>query len=96
MVKAQCCDMKGLLSFLILLLLSKRALTGQQIIKEIGKRKGHNPSPGTIYPALKNLSTQKLIKEKKSGKEIIYSLTSEGKASFQLSKKIFNKTFKGI
>lgn len=96
MTKVHCCDMKGLLSFLILLLLSKKKMTGQQIINEIGKRKEHKPSPGTIYPALKSLKAQKLIKEKKEGKERIYSLSAEGKASFLLSKKVFNKTFRGI
>ncbi len=71
-------------------------MTGQQMITEIGKRKAHRPSPGTIYPALKSLKSQGLIKEKKVGKEITYSLSAEGKSSFILSKRVFNKTFKGI
>ena len=49
----KCCDMRGLLGFLILFLLSKKSMHGQEIADEIAKRKGEKPSPGTIYPALK-------------------------------------------
>jgi len=49
------CDMRGMLGFLILFLLSKKPMHGQEIADEIAKRKGEKPSPGTIYPALKNL-----------------------------------------
>ena len=48
-----CCDMRGLLSFLILFLLSKKPMHGQEIANELERRKGIRPSPGTIYPALK-------------------------------------------
>ena len=34
---------------------------GQELAKEIDKRKGAKPSPGTIYPALKELKKRKLI-----------------------------------
>jgi len=44
--------MRGFLGFLILFLLSKKSLHGQEIADEITKRKGDKPSPGTIYPSL--------------------------------------------
>jgi PadR family transcriptional regulator PadR len=47
--------MRGMLGFLILFLLSKKPMNGQEITNEIANRKGEIPSPGTIYPALKNL-----------------------------------------
>ena len=47
--------MRGMLGFLILFLLSKKPMHGQEIAEEIAKRKGEKPSSGTIYPALKNL-----------------------------------------
>ena len=35
----ECCDMRGLLGFLILFLLSKKSIHGQEIANEIAKRK---------------------------------------------------------
>ena len=88
-----CCDMRGMLSFLILFLLSKRQMSGQDIAKELEKRKGNRPSPGTIYPALKSLREAGLIKEKQSGKVIAYSLTPEGSHTLMAAKKKFCRTF---
>ncbi|MGB7952781.1 MAG: PadR family transcriptional regulator [Candidatus Nitrosopolaris sp.] len=50
-----CCDMRGMLGFLILFLLSKKSMHVQELADEIAKLKGGKPSPGTIYPALKSL-----------------------------------------
>jgi len=88
-----CCDMRGMLSFLILFLLSKKPMNGQEIAKELEKRKGEKPSPGTIYPALKNLKEENLIQEKKSGKTISYTLTKEGRESLKIAKRRFCKIF---
>ena len=84
-----CCDMKGLLSFLILFLLSKKSMHGQEIADEIEKRKGIKPSPGTIYPALKNLKINGLINEEKLGKNVVYSLTFDGKKTLKIAKSNF-------
>src|SRR3989344_5379430 len=86
-----CCDMRVMLSFLILFMLSKKSMHGQQIADELEKRKGCRPSPGTIYPALKMLK-----KEKKSGKTITYSLTPLGKKGLSEAKKRFCRTFTGV
>lgn len=91
-----CCDMRGMLSFLILFLLSKRPMHGQEIADELGKRRGIKPSPGTIYPALKGLKDTKLINEKKSGKIIVYNLTRNGKRVLDVAKKRFCRTFMGL
>jgi DNA-binding PadR family transcriptional regulator len=91
-----CCDMRGLLSFLILFLLSKKPMHGQELAEEIGRRKGAKPSPGTIYPALKNLKSMGLIKERKEGKNIIYSLTEDGLIALRVAKEKFCRTFMGI
>ena len=91
-----CCDMRGMLSFLILFLLSKKPMHGQEIADEIEKRKGAKPSPGTIYPALKMLKQAGLIKEEKSGKTIVYNLTEEGKEGFRHAKMHFIRTFTGV
>lgn len=91
-----CCDMRGMLGFLILFLLSKKPMHGQELAEEIGKRKGSKPSPGTIYPALKTLKEAGLITEEKSGKIITYSLTVDGKKGLKIAKQQFCRTFVGV
>ncbi|MBI2543467.1 MAG: PadR family transcriptional regulator [Candidatus Aenigmarchaeota archaeon] len=88
--------MRGMLSFLILFLLSKKPMHGQGIADEIKKRKGIKPSPGTIYPALKVLHEADLIKESKSGKILTYTLTRKGRMVLNESKKKFCRIFMGI
>jgi DNA-binding PadR family transcriptional regulator len=92
----ECCDMRGMLGFLILFLLSKKPMHGQEIADEITKRKGEKPSPGTIYPALKSLREVGFLNEKKEGKTIIYSLTPSGKNALAIAKRRFCKTFLGV
>lgn len=91
-----CCDMRGFLSFLILFLLSKKSLNGQEITREIERRKGDKPSPGTIYPALKSLRESNFINEKKKGKTITYTLTEKGKRGLKIAKERFCRTFMDV
>jgi PadR family transcriptional regulator PadR len=95
--------MRGMLGFLILFLLSKEPMHGQALADEIAKRKGEKPSPGTIYPALKNLREAGFIKEEeggedknKDGKTIVYSLTPRGEGALKIAKRRFTRTFLGI
>ena len=86
--------MRGYLSFLVLLLLSKKPMSGAELAREIEKRKGCKPNPGTIYPALKQLVEKKAIAEKtKSGKEKIYSLTTLGRHELGIARESFCKIF---
>jgi PadR family transcriptional regulator PadR len=91
-----CCDMRGMLGFLILFLLSKQSMHGQELADEISKRKGEKPSPGTIYPALKSLREIGFISEEKEGKTIVYNLTDKGKVALRNAKRRFARTFLGI
>lgn len=88
-----CCDMRGMLSFMILWLLSKKPMYGQELANEIGKRKGSKPNPGTIYPALKELKKRNLIESKKKGRIITYQITEAGRKGFQLAYEYFYKAF---
>jgi DNA-binding PadR family transcriptional regulator len=88
--------MRGMLSFMILFFLSKKPMHGQEIADELEKRKGNRPSPGTIYPALKSLKESGMIKEKKAGKTIIYTLTEEGERQFRIAKQHFCRMFVGL
>jgi DNA-binding PadR family transcriptional regulator len=94
--QAAYCDMRGMLSFLILFLLSKKPMHGTQLSDEIGARKGIKPSPGTIYPALKELHEAGLISERKDGKTIVYSLTDTGRAELRVAKQQFCRIFVGV
>ena len=91
-----CCDMRGMLGFLILYLLSKKPMHGQDLATEISNRKGEKPSPGTIYPALKGLREMGFISEEKVGKTIVYSLTEKGENALKMAKRKFIKIFVGI
>ena len=51
----KCCEMKGYLTYLILWIIGKNSMNGAEIGRELEKRRGTKPSPGTIYPALKEL-----------------------------------------
>jgi len=87
------CDMRGMLSFTILWLLSTRPMYGQELATEIGKRRGDKPNPGTIYPALKDLSTRGLVKAHLEGRNNVYELTSRGRDSLEKALKYFDKAF---
>lgn len=87
------CDMRGLLSFQILFLLSKRSMHGDQLAEEIGKRRGAKPKAGTIYPALKYLKKKGLIRGEKKGKLIVYSLTGDGRNAVKYAKIYFCRAF---
>ena len=74
------CSMKGFLSFLILWLISKKKMTGAEITEELVQRRGHRPSPGTIYPVLKDLTNKKLLSVDENKK---YSLTKREKRNLK-------------
>lgn len=92
----QYCDMRGLLSFHILWLLSNKPMHGDQIAEEIGKRRGEKPKAGTIYPALKDLKEKGLIKGEKKGKTIVYSLTGDGRSAIKYARDYFCRSFEEI
>jgi DNA-binding PadR family transcriptional regulator len=89
----ECCDMRGMLSFLILWLLSKKDMYGQELAKEIGKRRGTKPNPGTIYPALRELSKRGLIESKKEGRITIYRITEKGRKGIRTACEYFCRAF---
>ena len=89
----ECCDMRGMLSFLILWLLSKRPMYGQELAEEISKRKGAKPNPGTIYPALKDLKKRDLINSKKTGRVTTYHITEKGKKGIRKACEYFCRAY---
>lgn len=91
-----CCDMRGMLSFYILWLLSKRAMNGQEISEELGKRRGTKPTPGTLYPALKELRTRGLVEMERRGRQTIYSISENGKEGLKKACRYFCYAFGDI
>ena len=84
---------KGFLTFLILWIISRKSKTGAEIALEIQKRKGRKPSPGTIYPVLKQMKENKLVSidENKS-----YTLTEKGEKNLEDHLQAFIRTFHDI
>lgn len=89
-VKASCCDMKGFLSFLILWIISKKSMKGSDVRKELEVRKGSRPSPGTIYPVLKELREKGLLEVDENK---VYSLTEKGRDELELALGNFSQIF---
>ncbi|MFX0108842.1 MAG: PadR family transcriptional regulator [Candidatus Hodarchaeota archaeon] len=94
-----CCDMRGFLTFQILWELRNESLTGQEIAERIAKRRGTKPTPGTIYPALKELKEQGSIqdtKDEEDKRKVYYSLTDEGKKGLNDAARYFHQVFGDI
>ncbi len=87
------CDMRGMLSFQILFLLSKKPMHGEEIAQEIKRRRGEKPKAGTIYPALKELHLKRLIKGDRKGRLVVYSITADGRKSLRNAMRYFVRSF---
>lgn len=85
--------MRGMLSFMILWLLSKRPMYGQELAAEIGKRRGGKPNPGTIYPALKDLANRGMIEAHIEGRNVVYRLTERGQEGLASALRYFRRAF---
>lgn len=88
-----CCDMRGMLSFYILWLLSKGPMNGQEISEELGRRRGSKPTAGTIYPALKDLRSRGIVEMERKGRTTIYTLSEEGRAGLKKACRYFCTAF---
>jgi len=68
-------------------------MNGQEIAREIEKRRGRRPNPGTIYPALEDLRRKGMVRKERKGKTTIYSLTKKGKSGIEKACVYFCKAF---
>lgn len=89
-------EFKGFLSFLILHELKQKPLCGEDLAIKIGKRRGSQLTPGTIYPTLKVLRKKKLMKFKRFGRKKIYTLTQDGLDELEKQYDLFAKYFWGL
>jgi DNA-binding PadR family transcriptional regulator len=86
---------RGLLRFLVLKLLTEKAMSGVEILKEIERETSGRwkPSPGSIYPLLARLKDKGYTIEspnEESGMKY-YVLTNEGKTYFEEQAKLGQK-----
>ena len=89
-------ELKGFLTFMILHELAQKKSTGEDLAKRIGARRGSMLTPGTIYPAMKNLKKKGLVKMEQFGRRKVYQLTSNGKSQARLFYGLFAKYFAGL
>jgi DNA-binding PadR family transcriptional regulator len=92
----ECCDMRGMLSFLILHLLSKKKMYGGEIAEAIAKRKAEKPNPGTLYPALRYMEKRGLIESTKEGNVKYYKLTPAGREGLRQATDYFIQAYADI
>ena len=74
-------------------MISRKNMTGAEITSELERRKGSRPSPGTIYPALKDLKTKKLVDVDVKKR---YVLTKLGHKELEIQLDIFFNTFSDV
>ncbi len=74
--------MKGFLGFMVLWMLRDEPKTGMELARELEERRGHMPSPGTIYPVLKVMTERGLLDV---DEEKRYSLTDAGREELDRS-----------
>lgn len=83
---------KGFIRFQVLELLSKKPMSGSEIMSEVEGRTGGSwrPSPGSIYPLLTWLQDEGYIIEVPSQEDGMkrYTLTDKGKSLLEEEKKI--------
>ncbi len=89
----RCCDMRGMLSFMILWIVSKGEKYGQEVASELATRRGGKPNPGTLYPALKELEAKGMIVSRNLGRRRYYSLTEEGRKELETACRYFCRAF---
>lgn len=87
---------KGFLTFFILHELDKKKLSGEDLAKKIGERRGTQLTPGTIYPTLKRLRRLALVRYKRFGRRKVYFLTDEGKKELARSYELIGIYLQGV
>ncbi len=79
---------KGYLKLTILKILANGPQNGYGLMKGLEKTLGKKPSPGSVYPILKDLLDKKIVSLREDGKRKDYTITQHGRESVrQLTKR---------
>ena len=87
----------GLLPLYTLHILSRDEMFGNEIMGEIEKRthKTWSPTPGTVYPLLKELETKKFVEGRwefeKDRPRRIYKITKKGRQEYNILKAVLKQ-----
>lgn len=92
----ECCDMRGYLSFSILYLLGQKPMYGSEIAGALAARRFDRPTPGTLYPALKALQEEGLIRPEGKAAKKVYRLTREGRQGLKDAARYFVQAYGGV
>jgi len=91
---------RGLLQFLVLKLLTEKAMSGAEIVEKIEQETSGRwkPSPGSIYPLLARLHDKGYTNESPNGESGVkrYVLTHEGKTFYEEQLKFGQKFLKKL
>lgn len=71
---------RGMLKFWVLKLLSQGSKTGYELMKDLEREVGWQPSPGSIYPLLQMLGEQGLLSARPVGNKTYWELTPTGQS----------------
>ncbi len=74
---------KGYLKIAVLKGLAEKSMAGYDLMAAIEALTGDKPSPGSIYPLLKELESKSLITSKEKGKRKEYQITSTGRTAIK-------------
>ncbi|MFP4111714.1 MAG: PadR family transcriptional regulator [Candidatus Woesearchaeota archaeon] len=75
--------MRGYLKILVLKELETKGCSGYELLSRLKETLGKRPSPGSIYPLLKDLLENKVIDMEPDGNKKIYSLSAKGRSSIK-------------
>lgn len=80
---------RGKIRSAVLVLLDEHARHGYQIIQEISERSGGSwrPSPGSVYPALRQLEEEGLVEGEERHGRREFHLTEKGRAYVQIHRR---------
>jgi DNA-binding PadR family transcriptional regulator len=86
----------GFLKFLILHELRLKEQSGADLATRIGERRGSKLTPGTIYPALKQLHNQRFVRYRSEGRKKLYRLSEKGEEELEKAYVDFSRYFYGL
>ena len=80
-----CSIYRGHLKLALLRCLSDGDMHGLEMINRIKEVTSGEwvPSPGSVYPILRDFENNRLVSKRQNGRTLIYSLTPEGRKSFR-------------